>query len=84
VKTGEISSGRLSKSASWLCLAFNIGELALIGFQNRQVGSGRLSKGLCAGLRILLSNRGKEFELASFKKLSANSKAFCAKRLSIN
>jgi hypothetical protein len=44
VKTGEIGSDRLSKSASWLWLTFKIGELALAGFQNWQVGSGWLSK----------------------------------------
>jgi hypothetical protein len=33
LKTGEISSGQLSKSASWLWPAFKIGELALAGFQ---------------------------------------------------
>jgi hypothetical protein len=44
LKTGEIGSGRLSTSASWLWLAFKIGELALAGFQNRRVGSGWLSK----------------------------------------
>jgi hypothetical protein len=84
VKTGEIGSDRLSKSVSWLWLAFKIGELALAGFQNWQVGSSRLSKALGAGPRNLLSNRSKGFELASFKKLFANSKAFRAKRLSIN
>jgi hypothetical protein len=31
----RFGSGRLSKSASWLWLAFKIGELALAGFQNR-------------------------------------------------
>jgi hypothetical protein len=69
---------------SWLWLAIKIGELALAGFQNGQIGSGRLSKALGAAMRNLLSNRSKGFELASFKKLFANSKAFCAKRLSIN
>jgi hypothetical protein len=54
LKTGEIGSGRLSKSTSWLWPAFKIGELALAGFQigelaladfqNRRTGSGRLSK----------------------------------------
>jgi hypothetical protein len=33
LKTGEIGSGRLSKSASWLWLALKIGKLALAGFQ---------------------------------------------------
>jgi hypothetical protein len=84
LKTGEIGSGRLSKSASWLWLAFKIGKLALAGFQNWQVGSGRLSKALGTAPRNLLSNRSKDFELAGFKKLFANSKAFCAIQRSIN
>jgi hypothetical protein len=58
--------------------------LARAGFQNWQVGSGQLSKALGTALRNLLSNRSKGFELASFKKLFANSKAFCAKQLSNN
>jgi hypothetical protein len=58
--------------------------MALASFQNRQVGSGRLSKALGAAPKNLLSNRSKGFELADLKKLFANSKAFCAKRLSIN
>jgi hypothetical protein len=70
LKTGEIGSGRLSKSASWLWSAFKIGELALAGFQNRRVGSGQLSKALRAALRNLFSNRSKGFELASFKNFS--------------
>jgi hypothetical protein len=51
---GEIGSCWLSKTASWLWLAFKsaswhwpafkIGELALASFQNRRVGSGQLSK----------------------------------------
>jgi hypothetical protein len=84
LKIGEKGSGRLSKSVSWLWLAFKIGELSIAGFQNRQVGSGRLSKALGAAPRNLLSNRSKGFELASFKKLFANSKAFRAKRPSNN
>jgi hypothetical protein len=60
--------------------AFKIGELALAGFQNRQNGSGRLSKALGAAKRNLLSNRSKGFELAGFKKLFANSKGFRAKQ----
>jgi hypothetical protein len=39
------------------------------------------SKSLGATLRHLLSNRRKGFELAGFEKISANSKAFGAKRL---
>jgi hypothetical protein len=58
--------------------------MALAGFQNRQVGSSRLSKALGAAPRNLLSNRSKGFELADLKKLFANSKVFRAKRLSIN
>jgi hypothetical protein len=50
--------------------AFKIGELAMAGFQK-----------LMAQLREILSNRSK---LADFKKLFANSKAFCVKRLRIN
>jgi hypothetical protein len=44
LKTGEIGSSRLSKSASWLLLAFKIGQLALASFQNQRPGSGRLKK----------------------------------------
>jgi hypothetical protein len=66
LKTGKIGSCGLSKSASWLWLPFKIGELALAGFQNRQNGSGRLSKALGAATRNLLSNRSKGFELAGF------------------
>jgi hypothetical protein len=55
--------------------------MALAGFQNRRDGSGRLSKALGAAPRNLLSNRSEGFELAGFKKLLANSKAFRAKRL---
>jgi hypothetical protein len=58
-----------------------VGELALAGFQYRRDGSGRLSKAYGAAPRNLLSNRSKGFELDGFKKLLANSKAFCAKRL---
>jgi hypothetical protein len=63
--------------------AFKIGELALVGIQNRRVGSGRLSKSaswlwpasqlskaLRAALRNLFSNRSKGFELAGFKNFS--------------
>jgi hypothetical protein len=82
--TGEIGSGQPSKLASWLWLAFKISELALAGFQNWRVGSGRLSKALGAAPWNLLSNRSKGFELDGFKKLFANTKAFCAKWLRIN
>jgi hypothetical protein len=80
LKTGKIGFCRLSKSASRLWLPFKIGELALAGFQNQRVGSGRLSKALGAATINLLSNRSNVFELASFKKLFANSKGFLAKR----
>jgi hypothetical protein len=93
VKTGEIGSDRLSKSASWLWLAFKIGELALAGFQNWQVGSGRLSKSASwlwpafksswrRSEKSVIWSKG--FELAGFQKLFANSKTVCAKRQSIN
>jgi hypothetical protein len=78
LKTGEISSGQLSKLASWFWPAFKTNELTLAGFQNRRVGFGRLSKALGSAPRNLLSNRSKGFELANFKKLFANSKAFRA------
>jgi hypothetical protein len=71
LKTGEIGSGWLSKLASWLWLAFKIGELALADFKNRQVVSGRLSKALGAAPRNLLSKRSKGYELAGFEKLFA-------------
>jgi hypothetical protein len=79
-----VGSGWLSKSASWLWLAFKIGELYLAGFQIRQVGSGWLSKAHGAAPRNLLSNTSKGLELAGFKKLFANSKAFRGKQLSIS
>jgi hypothetical protein len=83
-KIGELGSGWLSKSASWLWPAFKIGELTLASFQNWRVSSGWLSKALSAVPRNLLSNRSKGFELAGFQKLFTNSKTFRAKRLSIN
>jgi hypothetical protein len=46
-----------------------------------EVAPWRFSKPLGATLRHLLSNRSKGFELAGFEKISANSKAFGAKRL---
>ncbi len=63
--------------------AFKISELARAAFQNRRVGSGRLSKALGTDPRNLLSNRSKGVELAGFKKLFANSKGFRAKLLRI-
>jgi hypothetical protein len=83
-KTGKIGSCRLSKLVSWLWPTFKIGELALAAFQNRRVGSGRLSKALDAAPRNLLTKRSEGFELAGFKKLFANSKDFRTKRLRIN
>jgi hypothetical protein len=74
----------LSKSASWLWSAFKIGDLPLAGFQNRRVGSGRLSKSLGVAPRNPLSNRSKGFELTGFTKLFANPKAFRAKWLRIS
>jgi hypothetical protein len=79
LKTGQIGFGRLSKSASWLWLAFKIGKLALAGFQNRQVGSGRLSKALGAAPRNLLSNRSKglkDLNLPVLKSFSEIRKLF--------
>jgi hypothetical protein len=58
--------------------------LPLAGFQNRRVGSGRLSKALGVAPRNPLSNRSKGFELAGFTKLFANSKVFRAKWLRIS
>jgi hypothetical protein len=58
-----------------------------------KIGSGRLSKStswpwlskaLGVAPRNPLFNRSKGFELAGFKKLFENSKAFCAKQLRIN
>jgi hypothetical protein len=50
-------------------------------FKTGEVAPCRFSKALGATLRHLLSNRSKGFELAGFEKISANSKAFGAKRL---
>ncbi len=77
----RVGSCQLSKSASCFWPAFKIGELALASFQNRRADSVWLWKALGTAPRNLLSKRSKEFELAGFKKLSANSKAFRAKRL---
>jgi hypothetical protein len=84
LKTSEIGSSRLSKSASWLWLAFKICKLALASFQNWRVGSGLLSKAVSAAPRNLSFNRSKGFNLAGFKKLFAKLKAFGAKQLRIN
>jgi hypothetical protein len=67
--------------ASWLSLAFKICELALAGFQNLRVSSGRLSKALGAAPRNLLSNRSKGFEFAGFKSFSQIQKLFALNSL---
>ncbi len=54
--------------------AFKIGELALVGFQNRRVGSVCLSKS--AGWLWLAFKSG-EIALASFQKLSAQLQEIC-------
>jgi hypothetical protein len=53
------------------------------GFQNCQIGSGRLSKALSTASRNLISNRSKGFELAAFEKLLENSVVFHTKGLRI-
>jgi hypothetical protein len=68
------------------CVAHFSKENCLIGkifggFQNRQVGSVRLSKALRAAPINLLSNRSKGLEFAGVEKLFANSIAVHAKRL---
>jgi hypothetical protein len=68
LKTGEIGSGRLSKSASWLWPAFKIGKLALASIQNQQANSDQHSKSarwLWPAFKI------GELALAGFQKLSA-------------
>jgi hypothetical protein len=50
-------------------------------FKTGEIVPCRFSKSLGAFLRHLSSNKSKGFELAGFKKLSANSKAFGAKML---
>jgi hypothetical protein len=50
-------------------------------FKTDEIARCRFSKALGATLKHHSSNRSKGFELASFKKLAANSKAFGAKRL---
>jgi hypothetical protein len=49
-------------------------------FKTGEIAPCQFSKALGATLRHRLSNRSKRFELASIEKLSANSKAFGAKR----
>ncbi len=74
LKTGEIGSGRLSKSASWLWPAFKIRELAMASFQNRRVGSGWLSKS--ASWLWLVFKIG-ELALTGFQKLLAQLWEIC-------
>jgi hypothetical protein len=50
-------------------------------FKTGEIAPRQFLKAFGATLRHLSSNRSKGFELAGFKKLSANSKAFGAKRL---
>jgi hypothetical protein len=50
-------------------------------FKTGELAPCRFSKALGATLKHLLSDRSKGFELASFEKISANSKAFDAKGL---
>jgi hypothetical protein len=50
-------------------------------FKTGEIAPCWFSKALGTTLRHLLFNRSKEFELAGFEKISANSKAFGAKRL---
>jgi hypothetical protein len=88
LKAGKIGPGGLSKVANVCTTRFIKRELfdqknIFSRFQNRRVDSGRLSKALCAAPRNLLTNRSKEFELANFEKLFANSIAFHAKVLRI-
>jgi hypothetical protein len=54
--------------------AFKIGELALAGFQNRQVGSGWLLK---SASWLWLAFKIGELALAGFQKLSAQLREIC-------
>jgi hypothetical protein len=54
--------------------AFKIGELALAGFQNWRVGSGRLSK---SASWLWLAFKIGELALAGFQKLSAQLREIC-------
>jgi hypothetical protein len=74
LKTGKMGSGRLSKSASWLWLAFKLSELALAGFQNRRVGSGRHSN---SASWLWLAFKIGELALAGFQKLSTQLREIC-------
>jgi hypothetical protein len=58
-KSGERCAARFSKEN---CL---IGKM-FGGFQNRRIGSGRISNALGAAPRNLFSNSSKGFELAGF------------------
>jgi hypothetical protein len=51
------------------------------GFQNRRDWPWPVFKSSLCNSTHLFSNSSKGFELAGYKKLSANSKAFIAKRL---
>jgi hypothetical protein len=74
-KTSKISLCRLSKVASYSS-ATN-----LMVLKTSEIGPGRFSKAFGVSPRNMLPNSGEGFELVSFEKLSANSKAFGAKRL---
>jgi hypothetical protein len=54
--------------------AFKIGELALAGFQNQQVGSGCLSKSVSW---LWLAFKTSKMALAGFQKLSAQLREIC-------
>jgi hypothetical protein len=56
-------------------------ETYLASLKTGKIDPGRFLKALGAALRNMLSNKSKGFELGGFEKLSANSKAFCAKWL---
>jgi hypothetical protein len=53
----------------------------LVVLKTGEIGPGRFSKAFGATQINMLPNRGEGFELVSFEKFSANSKAFGAKRL---
>jgi hypothetical protein len=79
LKNGEIGSGWLSKSVSWLWPAFKIGELALAGIQNQRVGSGRLSKSaswLWPTLKSAQRSSEKDLNLPVLKSFSQIQKHF--------
>jgi hypothetical protein len=72
-KSGGCCTARFSKENYLIGKIFG-------GLQNCRVGSGWFSKALGAVLINMLSNRGKEFELAGFEKLFANRITFHAKQ----